>query len=266
MAHIRLWCLGVGSLLAVGVAVAAKPQAPTVIPAQQRPLNPDGSTVMDEPLRIMAAARQSFQNVQDYTCVLIKRERIRGQMQADQVISMRVRNQPFSVYLRWDQPRSLAGQEACYVAGKNNGMMRVHSTGLVGAIGGWVTLDPRDPRVMENSRHSITEAGIGNLLERYGTRWEEERKLNVTDARVADFVYNNRPCRRVELIHPASGQFTYGRSMLYFDNETHLPVRVENYDWPRGGRGTAADGELLEVYSYIDLRPNVGLRDNAFDY
>jgi Protein of unknown function (DUF1571) len=266
MGRFCAWLLGLGSLLALSLAVVAKPQPPTIIPPQPRPLNPDGSTVMDEPLRLMAAARQAFQNVQDYTCVLIKRERMRGQMQADQVISMKVRQQPFSVYLRWEEPRPLAGQEACYVAGRNNGMMRVHTTGLVGALGGWVSVDPRDPRVMENSRHSITEAGIGNLLERYGTRWEEERRLNVTDARVADFVYNNRPCRRVELIHPPGGQFTYCRSLLYFDKETHLPIRVENYDWPRAGRGNAADGELVEVYSYIDVRPNVGLRDDAFDY
>jgi hypothetical protein len=264
MAHFRLGLLGLVSLLVLAAVVVAKPQMPTVVPMQPRPLNPDGTTVMEEPLRLMAAARQSFQNLQDYTCVLVKRERLRGQLQPDQVIAMRVRNQPFSVYLRWEQPRSLAGQEACYVTGRNDGMMRVHSTGLVGAIGGWVSLDPRDPRVMEHSRHSITEAGIGNLLDRYGSRWEEERRLNVTDVHVADFVYNSRPCRRVELIHPPGGSFTYYRSLLYFDNETHLPIRVENYDWPRS-RDNAA-GELVEVYSYIDLRPNVGLRDDAFDY
>jgi hypothetical protein len=266
MARYRLGLLGLVSLLALAALVAANPPMPSVLPVQPRPLNPDGTTVMDEPLRLMAAARQTYQNVQDYTCTLIKRERLRGQLQADQVVTMRVRTQPFSVYLHWDEPRSMAGQEACYVTGKNNGMMRVHSTGLVGAIGGWVTLDPRDPRVMEHSRHSITEAGIGNLIERYGARWEEERKLNVTDVRVANFVYNNRPCRRVELVHPPGGQFTYYRSILYFDNETHLPVRVENYDWPRAGRGNAADGELVEVYSYINMRANVGLRDDAFDY
>ena len=266
MARYRLGLLGLVGLLALAAAVVAKPQMrPAVVTAQPRPLNPDGTTVMDEPLRLMAAARQTYQGVQDYTCVLIKRERLRGQLQADQVITMRVRAQPFSVYLHWDEPRSMAGQEACYVTGRNNGMMRVHSTGLVGAIGGWVTLDPRDPRVMEHSRHSITEAGIGNLIERYGTRWEEERKLNVTDARVADFVYNTRPCRRVECIHPPGGQFTYYRSILYFDNETHLPVRVENYDWPRGGRGNAADGELIETYSYINLKLNAGLPDATFN-
>ncbi len=263
MERYRIWCLGLGAVLVLALGLAAQQPGTPVAPPPQPPANPGRSGAMDEPLRLMALARQTFQGVQDYTCLLIKRERIRGQLQPDEVIQMRVRNQPFSVYLHWDAPRSMAGQEACYVVGRNNNMIRVHSTGLAGVVG-WISLDPRDPRVLEHSRHSITEAGIGNLLDRYGQRWQEDQRLNVTDVRVADYVYNKRPCRRVEMIHPPGGPFTYYRSVLYFDSETHLPIRVENYDWPRQ-RGSA-EGELAEVYSYIDLRLNVRLGDDAFNY
>jgi hypothetical protein len=249
------WCLGVAGVLLLGLAVTA--QQPV------QPAAPPGGSALDEPLRLMALARQTFQGVQDYSCVLIKRERIRGQLEPDEVVTMLVRNQPFSVYLRWEAPRARVGQEACYVVGRNNNMLRVHSTGLAGALG-WMSLDPRDPRVLEHSRHSITEAGIGNLLDRYGQRWEEERRLNVTTVHVGEFVYNRRPCRRVELIHPPGGTFKYYRSLLYFDNENHLPIRVENYDWPRQRGGP--QGELAEVYSYINLRLNVGLTDAAFNH
>ena len=50
--------------------------------------------------------------------------------------------------------------------------------------------------------------------------------------------------------------------MLYIDNDTKLPVRAENYDWPR--QGGPPEGELLEMFSYIDLRFNVGLTDQEF--
>jgi hypothetical protein len=219
---------------------------------------------MDSPLRLVGEAREAFQGVRDYTCLLIKRERIGGQLQPDQVIAMKVRNQPFSVYLRWQEPRSMAGQESCYVLGRNDNMMRVHPTGLAG-IAGWVTLDPWDKRVAEHSRHSITEAGIGNLIERFGQHWEEERRLNQTQVRVADYEYNKRPCTRVETMHPLGGKFIFYRSVVYFDKETHLPVRVENYNWPQQ-RGGSPTGELAEVYSYIDLRPNQGLHDADFNY
>ena len=151
------------------------------------------------------------------------------------------------------------------MAGRNNGMMRVRSPGILGAIG-WVSIAPNDPRVQQNSRHSITEAGIGNLIERFANRWEVERKLGLTQVRISEYEFNKRRCIRVETIHPdnSSKQFQTYRNVLYFDKETNLPIRIEAYDWPRPGG--SPDGELMEVYSYVNLRFNVGLGDEAFNY
>ena len=44
--------------------------------------------------------------------------------------------------------------------------------------------------------------------------------------------------------------------------ESKLPIRLENYDWPVQG-GTEG-GELLETFSYVNLRFNVGLKDADF--
>src|SRR5207302_2892672 len=99
-----------------------------------------------QPLQLVAEAARTYARVSDYTCLFIKREQVRGQLQADQMMAMKVRTQPFSIYLRWLGPKPLAGQEACYVAGRNNGMMRVHPTGVRGAFG-FLSLDPQDPRV-----------------------------------------------------------------------------------------------------------------------
>jgi hypothetical protein len=220
---------------------------------------------MDQPLQLVAQASQAFREVQDYTCLFIKRERIRGQLQPDNLIDMKVRNHPFSIYLRWLGPKPFEGQEACYVAGRHNGLMRVRSTGLRG-LAGFVSIDQRDPRVMQNNRHTISEAGIGNLIDRLSQRWELERRLNKSRVQIAEFTYNQRPCIRVELIHPdrGGGQVTFYRTLVYFDKENHLPIRVENYDWP-SPNGTP-EGDLLESYSYVNLRMNVGLGDGDFNY
>jgi hypothetical protein len=50
---------------------------------------------------------------------------------------------------------------------------------------------------------------------------------------------------------------------VYVDKDLRLPVRVEVYDWP--ARNGDPRGELLECYSYINLRFNVGLTDAAFE-
>ncbi len=245
-------------LIFSGAGTAQQPAVPT-----QQPLA--APSPLDQPLRMIAEARLTYQGMRDYTCLFIKRERIHGQLLPDNYIDMRVRTQPFSVYLRWLGPANLAGQEACYVAGRNGNRMRVHSTGLAGVVG-FVTLDVNDPRVAQNSRHPITEAGIGNLIERFARRWEVERQYNQTQVRIADYVYNQRPCTRVETIHPSplGGQFYSYRSVVYFDKEHHLPVRVETYDWPRAGG--PPDGDLVETYSYVNLRFNVGLADSSFNF
>jgi hypothetical protein len=250
--------------LFLAVAVAAQPPPGASVPtvASQPVAQP---SPLDQPLQLIVLARQSYQNVRDYSCLFIKREQIRGQLQPENMIEMKVRKEPFSVYLRWLSPQNLAGQEACYVTGRYNGMMRVHSVGLAG-VAGFVSIDPNDPRVAQNSRHPITEAGIGNLIERFGQRWQLERQVNKTQVRIAEFQYNQRLCTRVETIHPEyqAGVFYSYRSVVYFDKETHLPIRTEAYDWPR--QGGPSDGSLFECYSYAHLRLNIGLRDGAFQY
>ncbi|HLJ92512.1 MAG TPA: DUF1571 domain-containing protein [Gemmataceae bacterium] len=232
-------------------------------PPPAAPSAPTGAGPMDLPLRLIAEARQSYQGVQDYTCLFIKRERLREQIQPEHLIAMKVRTQPFSVYLRWLRPAPTAGQEVCYVAGRNNGMMRVHSTGLRGVVG-FVSMDPRDPRALETSRHTITEAGIGNLIDRFGKAWELESRLNRTQVRVQEYEANSRRCLRVETVHtdPAGQQIPFYRSVVYFDKQNHLPIRVENYDWPRPGFDPA--GAIVESYSYLDLHLNTGLSEAVF--
>jgi hypothetical protein len=244
-------------LLGAGQVV---PQNGATGPAPGAPEGP-----LDLPLRLIAEARQAYAGVRDYSCLFVKREQLHGQLQPENLIVMKVRTQPFSVYLRWLKPNTVAGQEVCYVAGKNDGMMRVHSRGLLGAVG-FVSLDPQDPRAQENSRHTITEAGIGNLIDRFSQRWEMERGLNRTLVRTAEYDYNKRRCVRVETTHPdtAGNRFLFYRSVVYFDKETHLPIRVENYDWPR--LGGDPNGALVESYSYADLRLNVGVSDATFNH
>jgi hypothetical protein len=249
------WCVRLTVLVGLGMIGAAAPET-TARPAKE-------ASPMDEPLALIAQARKAYTEVQDYSCTLIKRERLDGQAKpTESVIQMAVRARPFSVHLRWREPRELVGQEACYVEGRHNGRMRVRAAGALGALG-FITLEPNDPRARRNSRHAITEAGIGNLIESYAGHWEEERQLNQTVVHLATYEYNRRRCVRVETVHPNNnGRFAFYRSVVYFDKETYLPVRVECYDWPRYD---GDKGEVVEVYSYANLRINIGLDDAHFN-
>jgi hypothetical protein len=226
---------------------------------------PPGTSDMERAVALLNDARRHFQDVWDYECTVIKRERVNGQLVPDSLMVMKIRERPFSVYLFCLAPDSEKGQEVCYVAGRNNGMMRVHPAGLLGIIG-FVSIDPYDPRAFKENRHPITEAGIGNLLEATARYWEIERRGNQTRVRITDDSFQGRPCTRIETIHPDrnAGRFYAYRCVLCLDNASHLPVHAAAYDWPRpGGPPT---GDLLEWYGYLDFRCNVGLGDAAFNH
>ena len=63
--------------------------------------------------------------------------------------------------------------------------------------------------------------------------------------------------------HVFNPQLYCHRCVVYVDKELKLPVRVEVYDWPTP-RGNPT-GDLLECYSYTNLRFNLGLTDAALE-
>jgi hypothetical protein len=241
---------------APGQGAAPKGQpAPPAQPAAQ---------TLDDALRLLNEGAKTYQNVRDYTCTLIKQERVKGVLQPENVIQMKFRNQPFSVYMKWFGPQKFSGQEVAYVHGRNNNMMRVRSTGILGKIG-FVSIAPNDPRATEHSRHVVTEAGIGNLIHRCQTSWVQERTLNRTKVDIGEYEFNKARCYRIEVAMTQHVPQAYAyRTVLFLDKQTHLPVRAEAYDWPR--QGGPPQGELLEVFSYVDMRFNVGLGEQDFNH
>jgi hypothetical protein len=222
---------------------------------------PPKESAFKEPLTLMHRARAAYAKVNDYTCVLIKREKLGGQMSPDNVIDMKVRKEPFSVGMKWQQPKGLAGQEAYYVAGWHDGKMRGKPAGLLGAIG-YITISADDARARKASRHPITSAGIGHVIDKAIRSWEADVKQGGTaTVKVGSYTYAKKKCTRLELSYPEKGKREYAKNVFYFDQATHLPIRVENYDWPAKAGGPP---ELIEVYSYVNMRLNVGLTDATF--
>lgn len=246
-------------LLSAGLLfLAALPLAAQGVPAAAVvPANP-----LDQPIAWMQEARRNYGSVRDYTCTLIKKENL-STNPSDNIILMKCRTQPFSVYMRWLSPRKFAGQEVCYVHGQNGNKLRVHAKGLIKGIAGFVSVDLTDPRVTRYTRHTIYEAGIGALIEHTLRAWEADRKFGNTRVDVAEYEYDKKRCYRVETTHTQRRpEFPTYRGVVFLDKETKFPIRHELYDWPRPG-GTPT-GDLIELASYVDIRFNVGLNEREF--
>ncbi len=254
----------IGSVLPQTSLPVACAQPQQVQPGVMQPQQPaKQASPLDAPLEMALEARQVYNQVNDYTCILISQERVKGKLLPEQVIQMTFRKNPFSVYMKW-VGKEKTGQEVCYVQGRNSNKMRVLPDGIAKNFG-WMSIAVDDPKVMQHSRHQITEAGFGNIIERCLKGWEAERPLNKTQVAVAEYEYNKRRCWRVECVHTAKDpSFLYYRTVVYFDKETKLPVRFEAYDWPR--QGGEPGGDLLESFSYIELRFNTNPPEALFNH
>jgi hypothetical protein len=250
--------------MAVLALPAALGQDPGTKPASPAP----ATAGFDQVHGWLLDARRNFTAVQDYTCTLSKRENINGVLSDEHVIEAKFRTQPFSVYMRWLHPSKYYGQEVAFVAGRNNNKMRVHSKGLLKGAVGFVSLDVNDRRVLEQSRHTITEAGIGNVIEQALKHVDAVRGTGTGQVRTTEIVHDNRRCLRVEVIQSERrSQLDVWRTVLYLDKESKLPIRAETYGWPRqnAAADSRASGELLEQVSFTNLRWNVGLSDREFN-
>src|SRR5437588_11366668 len=64
-------------VLLLGAGQISSPSVPS------SPVAGTAANPLDLPLRLIAEARQSYQATRDYTCMFVKRERIRGAVQPD---------------------------------------------------------------------------------------------------------------------------------------------------------------------------------------
>jgi hypothetical protein len=252
------------------LATAPPSVRPSIAPSRIEPIKPAPKPLAEsaapdpiaEARALIADCKDRYRRVQDYTCTFFKRERINGKLGSTHVMAMKAQTKPFSVYFKFVKPN--AGREAIYVAGRNSGRAVVHDVGLGKLLAGTLKLDPRSEMAMEDCRHPITEAGLGHLIDTIDSAWARELKTGESQivlhrgARVG-----NRVCTMVESTHPQrSAQYMFHKVKLYIDDELHLPIRFEAYDWPRHP-GLAAD--LVEEYTYTNLRLNVGLGVRDFD-
>jgi hypothetical protein len=213
-------------------------------------------------IRLAESSLKSLEPVKDYEATLTKRELVGNQI-VEHAMLIRFREEPFSVYLRFVDAN--AGREVMYVEGQYQNKILAHEgPGSLKSLVGTVALSPESEEVRSESRHSITDIGLRNMLKIIIGRWEEESKYGECEVQYyPQAKLDQRECLVIECTHPRPRkQFKFHISRLFIDKETNLPVRSENYGYSLQPN---ARPPLLEEYTYSSLRTNVQLTDRDFD-
>jgi outer membrane lipoprotein-sorting protein len=204
-----------------------------------------------------------IERIQDYSARMVKRERINGKVGEYESMFVKVRHRPFSVYMYFLGPEKKKGQEVIYSEAANDGKMLAHGVGIQKMFG-TVSLDPTGQIAMNDNRYPITELGILTLVRRLVEVGEEDAKYGECEVKFYPGAkIEDRVCTCIQIIHPKPRRnFRFHVARIYVDDELNLPIRYESYDWPEveGGRP-----QLLEEYTYLDLKLNNGFTDADFD-
>jgi len=193
-------------------------------------------------------AEAAYAKVDDYTCQMARIERLDGKIKEHHTVLFKYRK-PGHYYMKW--PGDWI--ELIYVDGHNDNKMIIHGGKLFEFA--HISVDPA--LALKYNRHTIREAGLGYVLDliRHDyqkTQADHEASLSTATESSIDA----RPAWHFEGRFPPNKGY-YGHLIkLDFDQQSHLPVRIQVYGWKN---------ELLEAYTYTQLKLNVGLGEADFD-
>jgi hypothetical protein len=210
-------------------------------------------------LKMASESLAALAKVNDYKGTFTKHELV-GRKVIDTRMEFKLREEPFSVYLKFLHPH--AGREVIYVHGHNNNYLQVHDVGFA-SLAGTLSLDPTGSYAMEENRHPVSSMGLRNMVQKLIETWLDDTKLDgITVNTFPNAHLGQIPCKVVETSHrrkQPGAKFQMTR--LYTHSELGHPLRLQAYDFPGKAGGEAP---LVEDYHYGDLAMNVGLTDMDF--
>jgi hypothetical protein len=156
-------------------------------------------------IRVLKATLEHIdQNVHDYSATLVKQERVDGELAEHQHIFLKVRHEPFSVYMSFLKP--FQGREVLYVAGQNNNEMVVLEAGLKRMLGK-INLAPNGMVAMRGQKHPITKVGIRNLTAEMIRKFEADTRYAESEVTTNEGTkINGRPTTMIQVVHPIPRQ------------------------------------------------------------
>ena len=250
---------------------AVEPAPVKTTPNPKPPVEPKATPhPLDQALSLAYDGLENMKaNISDYTAILSRRERVNDKLTERSFVHLKVRNdrdtpqghQPFSVYMKFLKPRAAAGREVIWVQGRNGNKIIAHESGMLRFKR--FELDPDGWLAMKNNRYPIYDAGLENLVVKLIEKAERDRAAGMCEVEYRENAsINKRPCTMIRVIHnERQHPYEFYKAEVFIDDELKIPVRYASYDWPQAGQAP----KLLEEYTYVNVKLNVGLTDKDFN-
>jgi hypothetical protein len=197
-------------------------------------------------------------NVKGYTTTMQKQERLGGKLQPTELIDATFREDPFSVFMHWEEGARLA-EAVVYVEGENTNQMLVRPAGLL-ARRFIVERDPDGADAKKSGRYTIKEFGIKKGMERTLASWkaaEVKGELHVEDlGAVKVKEAGNRPCIRLHRDRYAKPEA---------DGVTDLTLYIDKETWLQVGSVIKGDEDkVIGAYFFRDIHLNPEFKPDSF--
>ncbi|MEZ6122522.1 MAG: DUF1571 domain-containing protein [Planctomycetaceae bacterium] len=215
-------------------------------------------------IALLNQGHRLMQSVTDYTADFHKEERIGGDLQEAQTISLKVQHAPhFAVYMKWQNGER--GRQVLFSEAYDDGCMVVKFGGLKRILPA-IRVDPNCSQAMAESRYPVTQAGVLGMSRKILQHREHDLTLGdaVICEHLPDQTFDERVCHqfRIRYASPEVNE-TYRKCLILVDAERHIPLMVRSHTWSRDS-GSVSEDELdgmtlIESYSFTRVNVSSGL-------
>jgi hypothetical protein len=235
--------------------LAALDSATQVVPHGQEVVDKSLPSPSGDPVAFLQACLKRYDDrkLQTYSLIFQKQERIDGEQKPLEVVIVRYREHPHSVYFFWNQPPNRDVRSALYVEGENKGSDGKSRVKVYTGIGIKLDKAPDGSEARRYSRYPMNTFGLRQAMQRVLDSWLEGKADNALHVEYLgqEMVQEvgGRACykfQRTKYARPADDDGAMGL-IIYIDCETLFQV---------GSIVFGRDDEKLGVYWFRDIELN----------
>ncbi len=190
----------------------------------------------------LSEAEISFNAIQGYDALFVKKEKEDGKMGESEQIVFRY-EKPFKVFMKWINTDK-KGLQVVYARGFHDNKLAIHKPGLLLGLAPIVFLAQDSPWIRKGSAsYQIEDVGIGTFLNDIA----KAARLSASQDSLR-VIWHSEDKAEVLFLNSKDDEvyFAY-RVELEFDASTELPVSMKLYDW---------DNQLTGEYAYQNIALN----------